>query len=222
MAWLRVSVAACNVNCPMAGDQAQLHSGQSRLAARFTPLRQFGCNRRIAAGARLCALPAFCHTPRPIRRRNAGFIAMTSRKGKRVHKRPARVAQLRASHVRSLTAQTRKAPVMRELAPLLLEIDQLRRELAQARERTQSLKKLVDEDPLMPIANRRAFVRELTRMMAFAQRYGVASSIIYFDVNNMKQVNDSWGHAAGDAALVAISKILIDNVRTTDVVGRLG
>jgi diguanylate cyclase (GGDEF)-like protein len=147
---------------------------------------------------------------------------MTTRKGKRVHKRPARAAKLRASAGTSRTAQTRKAPVMRELAPLLLEIDQLRRELAQARERTQSLEKLVDEDPLMPIANRRAFVRELTRMMAFAQRYGVAGSVVYIDLNNLKDVNDSHGHAAGDAALLQVARLLAENVRASDVVGRLG
>jgi diguanylate cyclase (GGDEF)-like protein len=147
---------------------------------------------------------------------------MTSRKGKRVHKRPARIAKLRASPVTSRTAQTRKAPVMRELAPLLLEIDQLRRELAQARERTQSLEKLVDEDPLMPIANRRAFVRELTRMMAFAQRYGVAGSVVYIDLDNLKDINDTHGHAAGDAALLQVARLLAENVRASDVVGRLG
>ncbi|MGH7091223.1 MAG: GGDEF domain-containing protein, partial [Stellaceae bacterium] len=37
-----------------------------------------------------------------------------------------------------------------------------------------------------------------------------------------KQVNDRWGHAAGDAVLLAVAKVLLDNVRATDVVGRLG
>ncbi len=104
----------------------------------------------------------------------------------------------------------------------MAEVEQLRGELAEARARIGFLEKLVDEDPLMPVVNRRAFVRELTRMLAFAQRYAVPASILYFDVNNMKQINDVHGHAAGDAALVAMAQVLIENVRTTDVVGRLG
>ena len=54
---------------------------------------------------------------------------------------------------------------------LLGEVDQLRRELGEARSRIGYLERLADEDPLMPVANRRAFVRELTRMMSFTQRY---------------------------------------------------
>ena len=116
-----------------------------------------------------------------------------------------------------LTPKVRQA-----LFSLLAEVDQLRRELNDARSRIGYLEKLVDEDPLIPVANRRAFVRELTRMMAFAQRYGVPASIIYFDVNSMKQINDTHGHAAGDAALLQVARILVENVRNTDVVGRLG
>lgn len=116
-----------------------------------------------------------------------------------------------------LTPKVRQA-----LFSLLAEVDQLRRELSDARSRIGYLEKLVDEDPLMPVANRRAFVRELTRMMAFAQRYGVPASIVYFDVNSMKQINDTHGHGAGDAALLQVSRILVENVRNTDVVGRLG
>ncbi len=112
--------------------------------------------------------------------------------------------------------------VQRALHTLMAEVDQLRRELGEARARIGHLEKLVDEDPLVPLVNRRAFVRELTRMLAFAERYGVPASVLYFDVNNMKQINDRFGHAAGDAALVEMAQVLLDNVRATDVVGRLG
>ncbi len=112
--------------------------------------------------------------------------------------------------------------VRRALDTLMAEVEQLRTELEDARSRIGFLEKLVDEDPLIPVVNRRAFVRELTRMMAFAQRYGVPASILYFDINGMKRINDTYGHAAGDATLVTIAKVLLENVRTTDVVGRLG
>ena len=110
----------------------------------------------------------------------------------------------------------------RAFAALMEEVDQLRRQLDDAKTRINYLEKLVDEDPLMPVVNRRAFVRELSRMMAYAQRYGAPSSIVYFDVNGLKRINDQHGHAAGDAVLVAVAQVLIENVRATDVVGRLG
>jgi diguanylate cyclase (GGDEF)-like protein len=108
------------------------------------------------------------------------------------------------------------------LMGLLGEVDQLRRDLEEANSRVAYLEQLADEDTLMPIANRRAFVRELSRMMAFAQRYGTPASVIYFDVDGLKLINDRYGHAAGDAALLHIAQTLIDSVRNSDIVGRLG
>jgi diguanylate cyclase (GGDEF)-like protein len=116
-----------------------------------------------------------------------------------------------------LTPQARAA-----LARTLAENDAMRRELDDARARIALLERLADEDSLAPIANRRAFVRELSRMIAFTRRYGPPSSVVYFDVNGMKQINDTHGHPAGDAALRHIADILCKNVRSSDIVGRLG
>ncbi|HTW50733.1 MAG TPA: GGDEF domain-containing protein [Stellaceae bacterium] len=109
-----------------------------------------------------------------------------------------------------------------ELARLQAERELMQRELADARARIALLERLADEDSLAPIANRRAFVRELSRMIAFTRRYGPPSSVIYFDVNGMKQINDTHGHPAGDAALRHVADILAKNVRESDIVGRLG
>jgi diguanylate cyclase (GGDEF)-like protein len=120
-------------------------------------------------------------------------------------------------------ADTELTPKLRQaLIGLLGEVEQLKRELTEARARIGYLERLADEDPLMPVANRRAFVRELTRMMSFAQRYGASASIVYFDINSLKQINDGYSHAAGDAALLQVARILVENVRNSDVVGRLG
>jgi diguanylate cyclase (GGDEF)-like protein len=108
------------------------------------------------------------------------------------------------------------------LAGLLVEVGRLKRELDRAKARAAHLEKLADEDALMPVANRRAFMRELSRLVALAQRYGTASSVVYIDLNGMKTVNDRWGHNAGDAALLHIARTLIENVRHADVVARLG
>ena len=116
-----------------------------------------------------------------------------------------------------LTPKVRQA-----LMALLAEVDQLRRDLGDARARVDFLERLADEDPLIPIANRRAFLREVTRMIGFGQRYGTPASIVYVDVNHLKLINDSYGHAAGDAALLQVSRTLLEQVRNSDVVARLG
>jgi len=112
--------------------------------------------------------------------------------------------------------------VRRALDRLEAEAQDLRRELERARQRITELEDLADRDALTPVLNRRAFVRELARVLSFAERYGLTGSLLYFDVNGLKQINDRLGHAAGDAALGRVARILSKLVRDTDVVGRLG
>jgi diguanylate cyclase (GGDEF)-like protein len=114
-------------------------------------------------------------------------------------------------------------PKVREaIMTLMAEVDRLRQELDRSNRRLAHVERLADQDPLAPIANRRAFVRELTRIISFSERYQMPASLLYFDVNGFKQVNDTFGHGAGDAALTHVAQILLDNVRESDVVGRLG
>ena len=108
------------------------------------------------------------------------------------------------------------------LTALLDEVRRLRDELDRTRKRISHLERVADEDAMLPIANRRAFVRELTRLISFSERYGSPGSVLYFDLNGMKQINDRFGHPAGDAALRHFATLLLNNVRDSDVVGRLG
>jgi len=116
-----------------------------------------------------------------------------------------------------LTPKVRDA-IMR----LMQEVETLRHELQESHQRIAYLEQLADQDSLAPVANRRAFVRELSRVMAFSERYDAPSSIIYFDVNGLKPINDTYGHPAGDAALMLVADQLVENVRESDIVGRLG
>ena len=105
---------------------------------------------------------------------------------------------------------------------LMGEVDNLRRELTQTKARLDEVEKAADQDQLLPLRNRRAFVRELTRYIAFTGRYNTPASLIYFDMNLLKKVNDTHGHAAGDAVLQHFSDVLLTHVRDTDCVARLG
>jgi diguanylate cyclase (GGDEF)-like protein len=105
---------------------------------------------------------------------------------------------------------------------LMGEVDTLRRELNQTRARLDEVEKTADQDGMLPLLNRRAFVRELTRYISFAGRYNTPASLIYFDLNHLKKTNDTLGHAAGDAVLTHFAKVLQGHVRDSDSVGRLG
>ena len=108
------------------------------------------------------------------------------------------------------------------LTSLLSEIDELRHEVGRLKAHLTEAEGLADRDPLTPLLNRRAFLRELRRVSAFAQRYDSPASLIYFDLDGFKAVNDRFGHAAGDQALQAVAERLSANVRESDLVGRLG
>lgn len=108
------------------------------------------------------------------------------------------------------------------ITTLMEEVNTLRGELEAAHQRLAELEQLVDMDPLVPVPNRRAFVREISRLISFAERYGTPSSLVFLDLNDMKELNDTYGHGAGDAALVHVAGLLVKNVRDTDMVGRLG
>ncbi|MES1200926.1 MAG: GGDEF domain-containing protein [Pseudomonadota bacterium] len=81
---------------------------------------------------------------------------------------------------------------------------------------------LADRDTLTPTLNRRAFMRALHRTMSEAERYKTQAAVLYFDLDGFKAVNDEYGHAAGDAVLRQVGRMLVDQVRESDVVGRLG
>ena len=112
--------------------------------------------------------------------------------------------------------------VQAALTTLLGEIDELRKEVGRLKARLAEAEGLADRDALTPLLNRRAFVRELGRVIAFIQRYGGPASLIYFDLDGFKAVNDRFGHAAGDRALVTVAERLSANVRESDIVGRMG
>ncbi|MDH6178790.1 diguanylate cyclase (GGDEF)-like protein [Bradyrhizobium japonicum] len=98
----------------------------------------------------------------------------------------------------------------------------LRSKLKEAERRVAELEAAADTDFLLEIPNRRGFERELARAIAYMKRYRASGALIVLDVDRLKPINDSFGHAAGDEVLKAIAATLTRQVRASDVVGRLG
>ncbi len=98
----------------------------------------------------------------------------------------------------------------------------LRSKLKEAQRRVTELEAAADTDFLLEIPNRRGFERELRRAIAYMKRYRASGALIVLDVDRLKPINDSFGHAAGDEVLKAIAATLTQQVRASDVVGRLG
>ena len=98
----------------------------------------------------------------------------------------------------------------------------LTRRLAQARRHIARLESHADTDFLLDIPNRRGFERELDRSIAYVKRYRASAALLVVDVDRLKPINDSYGHAAGDHLLKTVVGVLSSNVRQSDMLGRLG
>ena len=108
------------------------------------------------------------------------------------------------------------------ISALMEEASELRLQLAEMRTRLNEMSALAHTDSLLGILNRRAFIAELNRTLARVDRHHEAAALAYFDLNNMKAINDRYGHSAGDAALAHVARVIADNTRQSDVFGRLG
>ncbi|MDO5611498.1 MAG: GGDEF domain-containing protein [Pseudomonadota bacterium] len=86
----------------------------------------------------------------------------------------------------------------------------------------QQLELAVIRDDMTGMFNRRHFIAMLEQELHRARRNRLPLSILLFDLDHFKQVNDTHGHAAGDAALAAIGKLLNEQVRPYDVAARHG
>ncbi|MGR3624035.1 diguanylate cyclase [Pseudophaeobacter sp.] len=77
-------------------------------------------------------------------------------------------------------------------------------------------------DPLTQVSNRRPFLNNLDVQFENARQHGLPMSVAMLDVDHFKRINDTYGHDAGDKALQELSRMLIREFRTIDLVGRLG
>ncbi|MEX2137820.1 MAG: diguanylate cyclase [Pirellulales bacterium] len=80
----------------------------------------------------------------------------------------------------------------------------------------------VRTDPLTRVSNRRALDEYLASHFALMNRYKLPFSIVIFDIDHFKHINDEQGHAYGDSLLASVARVLADSVRDTDLVTRYG
>src|SRR3954471_12262959 len=90
-----------------------------------------------------------------------------------------------------------------------------------AEERAQ-FQQLAHEDPLTGLPNKRAFHDRLDAELARAAREYYPVAVVVLDLDRFKQINDTWGHAVGDEALVKLSRHISAERRAGDIAGRVG
>jgi diguanylate cyclase (GGDEF)-like protein len=114
-----------------------------------------------------------------------------------------------------------RARLEQQAADLRLANEQLRIEMDERKRHEEKLEYFAIHDVLTGLLNRRSLEEMLNRTISRAGR-GVASSLLYMDLDNFKEVNDTVGHAAGDEVLNTLSDLLKAELRTEDIIFRVG
>lgn len=102
------------------------------------------------------------------------------------------------------------------------EIKRLRRENRALSIALAEMERVAERDMLTPLFNRRYFLSALHQRIARVDRYDDRVALVYVDVDDLKTINDTYGHAAGDFVLVEVAQRLAAAVRNIDVVARIG
>lgn len=96
------------------------------------------------------------------------------------------------------------------------------KDLAELAERELIAVRLATMDDLTGISNRRGFSVLAQNSLNLCARHNIPASLVFFDINEFKKINDRFGHSEGDKALSAFSELLVQTFRDSDVIARLG
>ena len=96
------------------------------------------------------------------------------------------------------------------------------KDLAELAEHELMAVQLATLDELTNISNRRGFIKLAQHGLNICSRHNISASLVFFDLNKFKSINDTFGHAEGDTALIAFSNKMKNTFRDSDVIGRLG
>jgi len=117
------------------------------------------------------------------------------------------------------------APLAADIAPYAIGVFLVLRILSVVEERRSAisqLKFMSIHDPLSGLYNRRHFLNQLEMAVAAAHRYEHALSLCLCDLDDFKQVNDTYGHRAGDEVIKQFGKVILQEIRADDFAGRYG
>jgi diguanylate cyclase (GGDEF)-like protein len=144
---------------------------------------------------------------------------------------PALAGQRMEQHMDGSSARAVGTEMLGEIAPdprderireLRRELDVLRRENRILKISVGELERVAERDTLTPLYNRRFFITALHQRIARVARDNVCATLVYVDVNQLKAINDEYGHAAGDFALIEIAQRLASAIRGGDIAARIG
>ncbi len=98
----------------------------------------------------------------------------------------------------------------------------LKREIQKRKELERELEALATKDKLTQIYNRHKIDLSLTEQLEIAKRYHKVFGVIFFDIDYFKDINDTYGHKMGDYVLKELARIVSENIRKSDLLGRWG
>lgn len=122
---------------------------------------------------------------------------------------------LQAEAERSIQTEQQAGLLQKQLEALEQETFELRRQVEESRQ-------MAMRDPLTSLPNRRALEARADEELARWRRFGTPLALAVFDIDDFKQINDVFGHKAGDRALSLIGRILAESLRETDFIARYG
>ena len=135
-------------------------------------------------------------------------------------------AQLLSNRLNGITACLMGAMLSlllwRKFTTITLQQELLEKANAELQGKQRELERVTRQDGLTGLFNRNTFVELTGRELDRAQRQGCPTTFLLLDLDHFKQVNDTWGHPAGDAVLRHVAAVAANSVRSTDLVGRLG
>ena len=95
-------------------------------------------------------------------------------------------------------------------------------DITQIKENEEKLRYLALHDPLTGLPNRKYLFEQLSQLIIQANRHNRKLAIIFLDIDNFKDINDSYGHEIGDKVLLAIAETIKYHLRPGDIIGRIG